>query len=70
MSFSQKQNAFWRRGELFPRGRAKELHAPDAEADATDSEPEAHVLEPLADDHSSDGEDTPHWCRGISGTPS
>ena len=26
---------------------------------ATDSEPEAHVMEPLADDHSSEGEDTP-----------
>ena len=46
-------------GELFPRGTAEEPHAPDAEAEATDSEPEAHVLEPLADDHGSDGEDTP-----------
>ena len=46
-------------GELFPRGTAEEPHAPDAEDEATDSEPEAHVLEPLADDHSSDGEDTP-----------
>ena len=46
-------------GELFPRGTAKEPHAPDAEAEAAESEPEAHVLEPLADDHSSDGEDTP-----------
>ena len=46
-------------GELFPRGTAEEPHAPDAEAEATDSEPEAHVLEPLADDHSSDGEDAP-----------
>ena len=46
-------------GELFPRGTAEEPHAPNAEAEATDSEPEAHVLEPLADDHSSDGEDTP-----------
>ena len=45
-------------GELFPRGTAEEPHAPDAEAEATDSEPEAHV-EPLADDHSSDGEDAP-----------
>ena len=47
-------------GELFPRGTAEEPHAPDAEAQATDSEPEAHVMEPLADDHSSDGEDTPN----------
>ena len=46
-------------GELFPRDTAEEPHAPGAEAEATDSEPEAHVLEPLADDHSSDGEDTP-----------
>ena len=38
---------------------AEEPHAPDAEAEASDSEPEAHVMEPLADDHSSDGEDTP-----------
>ena len=35
-------------GELFPRGTAEEPHAPDAEADASDSEPEAHVMEPLA----------------------
>ena len=40
-------------GDLFPRGTA-------AEAEASDSEPEAHVVEPLADDHSSDdGEDAP-----------
>ena len=45
-------------GELRLRGAAEEPHAPDAEAEATDSEPEAHVLEPVADDH-SDGEDTP-----------
>ena len=45
-------------GELFPRGTAEELHAPDAEAEASDSEPEEHVMEPLADDHSSNGEDT------------
>ena len=43
-------------GELFPRGTAEEPHAPDAEAEA---KPEAHVLEPLADEHSSDGEDAP-----------
>ena len=55
-------------GELFPRGTAEEPHAPDAEAKASDSEPEAHVMEPLADDHSSDGEDTPTGLRGISGT--
>ena len=47
-------------GELFPRGTAEEPHAPDAETQASDSEPEAHVVEPLADDHSSDdGEDAP-----------
>ena len=46
-------------GELFPRGTAEEPHAPDAETQASDSEPEAHVVE-LADDHSSDdGEDAP-----------
>ena len=32
---------------------------PDAEAEASDSEPEAHVMEPLADDHSSDSDDAP-----------
>ena len=41
-------------GELFPRGTVEEPHAPDAETQASDSEPEAHVVEPLADDHSSD----------------
>ena len=47
-------------GELFPRGTAEEPHAPDAETQTSDSEPEAHVVEPLADDHSSDdGEDAP-----------
>ena len=46
-------------GELFPRGTAEELHAPDAEAEASDSESEAHVLEPVADDHSSDSDDAP-----------
>ena len=47
-------------GELFPRGTADEPHAPDAETQASDSEPEAHVVELLADDHSSDdGEDAP-----------
>ena len=47
-------------GELFPRGTAEEPPAPDADAEARDSEPEAHVMEPLADDHSSDdGEDAP-----------
>ena len=45
-------------GELFPRGTAEELHAPDEETQASDSESEAHVVEPLADDHrSDDGED-------------
>ena len=44
-------------GELFPRGTAEEPHAPGAEA--SDSEPEAHVMEPLADDHSSDSDDAP-----------
>ena len=38
-------------GELFPQGTAEEPHAPDARPEVTDSEPEAHVLEPLADDH-------------------
>ena len=46
-------------GELFPRGTAEEPHAPDAVAESTDSEPEAHVMEPLADDHSSDSDDAP-----------
>ena len=46
-------------GELFPRGTAEEPPAPDAEAQATDSEPEAHVMELLADDHSSDSDDAP-----------
>ena len=47
-------------GELFPRGTAEEPHAPDAETQASDSGPEAHVVEPLADDHSSDdGEEAP-----------
>ena len=50
---------FLETGEYFPRGTAEEPHAPDAEAEATDSDPEAHATEPLADDHSSDGEDTP-----------
>ena len=41
-------------------GTAEEPHAPDAENQASDSEPEVHVVEPLADDHSSDdGEDAP-----------
>ena len=39
---------FLETGELFPRGTAEEPHAP-----------EAHVLEPLADDHSSDSDDAP-----------
>ena len=43
-------------GELFPRGTAEEPHAPDAEAEA---KPETHVMEPLADDHSSDSDDAP-----------
>ena len=38
---------------------AEEPHAPDADAQASDSELEAHVMEPLADDHSSDSEDAP-----------
>ena len=46
-------------GELFPRGTAEEPHAPDADAEASDSEPEAHVMEPLADAHSSDSDDAP-----------
>ena len=47
-------------GELFPRGTAEEPHAPDAEGEASDSEPEAHVMVPLADDHSSDSDDAPN----------
>ena len=31
-------------GELFSRGTAEEPHSPDAEAEASDSEPEAHVM--------------------------
>ena len=42
--------------ELFPRGTAEEPHAPDADAQASDSEPGAHVMEPPADDHSSDSD--------------
>ena len=41
-------------GALFPTRHSRGAHAPDAEAEATDSEPEAHLMEPLADDHSSD----------------
>ena len=59
VSFSQKQNAFWRRETCFHQAQPEEPHAPDAVAEATDSEPEAHVTEPLADDHSSDDEDAP-----------
>ena len=40
-----EEKRFLETGELFPRGTAEELHAPDAEAQATDSEPEAHVME-------------------------
>ena len=57
VSFSQRQNVFWRRENCFHEAQPRS-HAPDAEAEATDSEPEVHVLEPLADDHNSDGEDT------------
>ena len=46
-------------GELFPRGTVEESHAPYSESEATDSEPEAHVLESVADDHSRDDEDAP-----------
>ena len=31
-------------GELHPRGTAEEPHAPDAAAEATECEPEAHVM--------------------------
>ena len=58
-SFSQKQKRLLETGELFPRGTVEEPHAPDAEAEATDSDPEAHVTESLPEDPSSDGEDTP-----------
>ena len=46
-------------GELFPRGTAEEPHAPDADTEATGSEPEAHVMEPLEDEQSSDSEVAP-----------
>ena len=36
---------------------AKRLLEPDAEAEASDSEAEARVMEPLADDHSSDSDE-------------
>ena len=56
-------------GELFPRGAAEEPHAPDAETQARDSEPVAHV------DGATDRRPQQrrrrgraHWCRGISGT--
>ena len=50
---------FLETGEVFPRGTAEEPHALDTDAEASDSEPEAHVMEPLADDHSSDSDDAP-----------
>ena len=53
-------------GELFPRGTAEEPHAPDAEAKASDSEPDAHVMEPRRPQQRRRGH--AHWCRGISGT--
>ena len=60
-------------GELFPRSTAEEPHAPDAEAEASDSKPWVHVLEPLADHHSSDGEDTPtgveEAARAVAAAP-
>ena len=33
------------------------------EAEASDREPEVHVMEPLADNHSSDSDDTPTGQR-------
>ena len=56
---------FLETGEFFPRGTAEEAHAPDAEAEASDSEP----MEPLADDHSSDGEDTPNCVEESAAPP-
>ena len=44
MSFSQRQKRLLETGELFP---------PEAEAS------DAYVMEPLADDHSSDSDDAP-----------
>ena len=38
-----------------PRSLTRQMPTPKPE----DSEPEAHVMEPLADDHSSDSDDTP-----------
>ena len=55
-------------GELFPRDTAEEPHAPDADAQGSDSEPEAHVMEPLADDHSSESDDAP-TCVEESAAP-
>ena len=56
-------------GELFPRGTAEEPHAPDAEAEASDSDPEAHVMERLADDHSSDSDDAPTGVEESAAPP-
>ena len=55
-------------GELFPRGTAEEPHAPDAEAEATDSEPEAHVIGATGRRPQQRRRGRAHWCRGISGT--
>ena len=54
MSFSQKQD-----GRTVATRHSRGAPRADAEAEATDSEPEAHVMEPLAADHSSDSEDAP-----------
>ena len=70
VSFSQKQNAFWRQRELFPRGTAEEPHAPDAEAEASDSEPEAHDDEATVRRPQQRRRGHAHWCRGISGASS
>ena len=48
-----------KRAYMLVPDEAKLSFSPDADAEARDSEPEAHVMEPLADDHSSDSDDTP-----------
>ena len=58
---SQRQNACWGDGrELFPTRHSRGTSRARCRGpEATDSEREAHVLEPLADDHSSDSDDAP-----------
>ena len=58
-----KVNYLLETGELFLHGIAEEPHALDVEAEATDTKPEAHVMEPLADDYSSDDGEDPSGKR-------